>query len=262
MKSFTYIKATKAAKTVKAAKPAKTALKKPQKYMNVGGVGSSPRSSNSPRSSSSNKNKLIDISYDIVELIYIFKDLSEVSDKKYSFMILDSSKIDFLNFTQEKTKLIRDVIDKIFVKINKSSVIYFDVASYDVYKTKYDKQIDNVIYKITFMNYKEFIKEAIYTSFFNDLRIILVEFFDYIQKNIKINDKISDPNIIDTVKKEILRCATGGYMWINDKKNKENGDNNIKSFMEKQKNKVIAYYKYIEFAADMQNVKTNEYRRR
>ena len=225
-------------------------------------MGSSPKSPNSSISSNSNKNKLIDISHYIVELIYIYLPMVVVSDKEYSFIILNSTKKDFLKFTQEKTRLIKDMIDKIFVNINKSPVIYFDAVSYDVYKKEHDKHIHNVINRITFMNYKEFIKEIIYTSFFNDLRNILLDFFNYIQTNIKINDKISDPNIIDIVNKEILRCAIGGYVWFNDEKNKITGAKNINLFMEKQRNKVLTHYEYIEFAADMQNVKTNEYRRR
>jgi hypothetical protein len=192
----------------------------------------------------------------------IFKDLSEVSVNKYSFVILDSSKIDFLKFTKEKTKLIKIVIDKIFVKINKSPFIYIDTTSYNIFRAKHYKQINNVIDRITFMNYKDFIKDATYTSFFNDLRNILLEFFDYIQTNIKIHDTIDDQNIKDIVNNEILRCAIGGYVWFNNKGNEKIGDKNIKLFMEKQKNEVTAYYNYTEFRADMMDVKTNAYRNR
>jgi hypothetical protein len=124
------------------------------------------------------------------------------------------------------------VIDTIFVKIKKSKFIYIDTSSYEIFMSKYDVQITNIIERITRMTTNDFIVEAKYTIFFADLRYALLIFFDYIQKNIKINDGIYDKEIIYVVDNEILRCAKGGYVWFSNIKNKETGDNNIKQFME------------------------------
>jgi hypothetical protein len=182
--------------------------------------------------SNEDKKELKSISFDIVKLINNYKALSEVSVEKYSFNVLDTSKTDFLVFTRAKTKLIKEVIDTIFVKIKKSKFISIDTSSYEIFMSKYDVQINNIIERITQMTTNDFIVEAKYTIFFADLRYALLTFFDYIQKNIKINDGISDEGIIDIVDNEILRCAKGGYAWFSNRKNKETGDNNIKQFME------------------------------
>ena len=260
-------------KTANAAKAAKAAvLNKPRKYKNIGGVGSStssprstsspkstrsPKSASSPRSPSStrspksgsnpksarspiisiskeDKKELKDISYDIVELITIYKALSEVSVKNYSFNELGTSKTDFLVETRVKTKLIKEVINKIFVKVKKSQFISIDTHSYEIFSYKYDVQINNIIDRITRMTTNEFIVEATYTRFFVDLHYVLLIFFDLIQKNIKINGDISDIEIINIVDNEILRCAKGGYTWFSDTKNKEIGNKNIKLFIEIQ----------------------------
>jgi hypothetical protein len=255
MKPSTVKKSIQATKKV-----AKTAaLKKPIKYKNVGGVGSSPKSGNSPspiipspiipsprsgspRSGNSpsisiskeDKKKEIDISYDIsyhlVALINNYKALSEVSVNKYSFKELDTSKTDFLIFTQVTTKKIRDEIDEIFVKINKLQFISIDTSTYNIFRLKYDVDINRIINRINLLTTNEFINEAI--EFFDYLRNVLLIFFYYIQTNIKINAGISDKEIIKVVNAEILRCAIGGYAWLSDKKNKELGDKNIKLFMD------------------------------
>jgi hypothetical protein len=232
-------------------------LKNPRKYKNVGGVGSSPRSpksgssprsprspksGNSPRSGSSprspiisisikDKNKLIDISHHIVALINNYKALSEVSAKEYSFNVLDPSKKDFLVFTRNTTKLIKNVIDKIFVEVNESQFISIDTSSYT-------EQINNILIRITPMTTDNFIVETTYTRFFDDLRDALLTFFDYIQKNIKINEGISNKEIIYIFENEILRCAIGGYAWFSDIENKRIGAKNIKLFMNIQINNI------------------------
>lgn len=232
-------------------KVAKTAaLKKPRKYKNVGGVGSSrssgssPRSPRSPRSGSSprspntsfsaaDEKELISISFDIAKLVHIYYALSNVSVKDYSFSELEvnkrDKKKDFLVFTRVNTELIKMKIEEIFVKVNSSKFISIDTRTYKDFRTIYDGRIDYIIKKIIKMTTIKFIGEAV--GFFNDLRMLLLMFFDYIKENIKINDDIDDEDIIDIVNNEILRCAKGGYDWFSNTKNITNSTNNIKLFI-------------------------------
>ena len=138
-------------------------LKKPRKYKNVGGVGSSPINSISVE----DNNKLIDISNDIVKLVHIYKDLSDLPDSKYSFtghLVLSRIKT--------KTKSIKEVIKKIFVEVEKSKFIYIDTPSYIELFIEYDGLINNLIDRITRMTTNEFIVEATYTRFFVDFQKI------------------------------------------------------------------------------------------
>lgn len=226
------MKSSTGPRTVRVSKAA--VLKKPRKYKKVGGAGSSPRSGSSPIISISkeDKNELKDISFDIVKLIKIYKSLSEVSVNEYSFSVLDTTKTDFLVFTRVTTKIIKEMIDNIFVKVKNSQFISIDTSSYEIFSSKYDVQINDIIDRITQMTTKDFIVETKYTIFFADLRFALLTFFDYIQTYITINDGISDEGIIDIVDNEILRCAKGGYAWFSDKENKRIGANNIKQFMD------------------------------
>ena len=198
-------------------KVAKTAtLKKPRKYKNVGGVGSSPINSISVE----DNNKLIDISNDIVKLVHIYKDLSDLPDSKYSFtghLVLSRIKT--------KTKSIKEVIKKIFVEVEKSKFIYIDTPSYIELFIEYDGLINNLIDRITRMTTNDFIVGTTYTKFFDDLYKLLLKFFHYIKTNIKINGDIPD--------EKILENANGGYEWFYE--NKEICDNNIRLFMEIQR---------------------------
>lgn len=213
-------------------KVAKTAtLKKPRKYKNVGGVGSSGSSPRSPITSfgAADKKKLIDISFDIAELVHIYYALSNVSVKDFSFSELGTSKRDFLVFTRVKTEIIKMMIDDIFVKVNSSKFIYIDTHTYKNFRTKYNVMIDDIIKKIIKMTTINFIAEAV--GFFNDLRKLLLEFFDYIKENIKIYDDIDNEEIKGIVNNEILRCAKEGYDWFSNTKNITNSTNNINLFI-------------------------------
>lgn len=224
MKPSTVKKSIQATKRV-----AKTAaLKKPRIYKNV---GSSPISTRSPIISISkkDKDKLIDISHDIVKLVNIYHALGHVSVLKYSFSVLDISKTDFLEFTRDNTKLIKEVIKKIFVEVEKSKFIYIDTLSYIEIFIEYDVLIDNFIDRITHMTTNDFIEGAV--GFFDDLPKLLLKFFDYIKTNIKIKGDIYDKEIINVVNNEILRCAKEGYVWFSNTGSISNAAININKFM-------------------------------
>ena len=159
-------------------------------------------------------------------------------------------KKDYLEFTQENTKLIKDVIDKIIIQINNSPFILFS-PSYNEFIKEHNKQIKGVIDKITIMTDIEFTNKANYTSFFNDLRSILNNFFDYIKNNIIIDVSISDEEIINIVNNQILKSAKEYYNWINNKINQQKGEEKIEKFMEIKRNELLSHYAHLDFVADM-----------
>jgi hypothetical protein len=208
----------------------KNVAKKPRKYKNVGGVRSKSSSSKSSSSKSSGskssgskssgskssgskssgskssdasqiskeENILFRIGNDFSYLIDNYEKLFRKDAIINKFMV-----IDLLRLTKEQSILIKKKIDKIFVKINKSSLIYVDDTSYDVFRAKHDKLFAQ-LEKITdgfIGQYKDTThkKVVIYNIGLRNIFIILFEilkiFFEYMETDVKIYGGISNEDM-------------------------------------------------------------------
>ena len=193
----------------------KNVAKKPRKYKNVGGVGSKSSSnksssskSSSSKSSSSKSSDTSQISKEENILFRIGNDFSYLIDNyeklfRKEAIINKFMVIDLLRLTKKQSILIRKKIDKIFVKINKSSLIYVDDTSYDVFRTKHDKLFAQ-LEKITdgfIEQYKDTThkKVVIYNIGLRNIFIILFEilkiFFEYMETDVKIYVGISNEDM-------------------------------------------------------------------
>jgi hypothetical protein len=204
------------------AKGVKVAAKNPRKYKNVGGVGSKSSSSKSSSSSSSKSNSASQISKEenilfnigsaFSYLILNYGKLFEKEARINKFMV-----IDLLRFTKKQTGLIKKKIDKVFVKIKTSTLIYIDDTSYDVFRKKHDKLITQLeeITDSFIEQYKDIAQKRVvlYSPDLRNIFVILFEilrkFFEYIQKEVKIYGGISkeDMRYVDGyIKDEVKTC--------------------------------------------------------